>query len=136
MNALTIEEAWRDASAEFYAPLTGLCGTSGAIVEGEEVIVVFTVRECQNRGGGHWVALIQIDVDAPALAEEALVPYSAIWTTMLNWLEDLENEGLVAAKFPRNGVALKGYFLGSYGQGMQGDRWVASIQVKAGHGRV
>lgn len=136
MNALDIEKAWRGAASEIYAPLAGLCGTSSEIVEGEDVIVVFTVRECRNRGGGHWIALIQIDVDAPALSDEALIPYSDIWTALLAWLEDVEREGLVAAKFPSNGINLKGYFLGTSGQGMQGDRWVASIQVTAGHTRV
>ncbi len=116
MNALIIERAWKAAMAELYAPLRGTEAASAEVIPNGETIVAFQVAQLERKAGRYWVGQLRIEIDQPARVETDFAAYSAVWTTMLDWLSDEENTGQVPAKFPRDGVSLNGYFLNGSGQ--------------------
>lgn len=139
MNALTVETGFKVAAAEHYAPLPGECGTSGAVIEGEQAIVVFLCREMKHKGSNLWLALVQIDVDAPALVQQPGDSYSTAYNSLLAWLTEpaegqteREHKDAVASAFVGSGIRLNGFHVQTSGQGMQDNRWVASISLIAG----
>lgn len=132
MNALSVEEAFKLAAAAIYDPLTAYCGTNGDLVPNEDPIVVFLCESCEHKGGPYWTAALSIEVDAPALTGDALVPYSAVWQALLDWLEDKD---AVAAAFPAGGIDLNGFFVRTSGQGIRDNRWIASIALTVGVAR-
>lgn len=129
MNALTVEQAFKEAAAGIYAPLPGYCGTSGEVVTTAGTIVVFLCEDLTHRSGPYWIGLLKVEVDAPAIVEGSINGYAATWTALHNWFNDRE---AVDAMFPINGVRLNGFYVMGAPQGPRDERWIGSIVVKVG----
>lgn len=126
----TIESAFLAAATALPA-MDGIeqrTGVSGEDNQAENAALIVHSPECEHVAGPLWRANVVFRLETPAFDNDRGA-HDARLNTLREWLDDKES---VTAALQIQGMTSRGYHVQKSSTSLEGNRWVAEIEIVAG----